>query len=69
MATGSIGERRLADVIGIVVMMARTATGETKEHMHEPSGRVRKGLAGVSAHARKISKEERGAVARKAAVA
>ena len=48
-------------------MVARIATGEIVEHTREPSGKVRSGLAGAKARAERMTKEERSAVARKAA--
>lgn len=48
-------------------MVGRIATGEIVEETREPSGRVRSGLAGAKARAENMSKEERSAVARKAA--
>ena len=59
--------QRSAGVIGTAVMAARIATGEINEHTREPSGKVRSGLAGARARAENMTKEERSAVARKAA--
>lgn len=67
MPKGPRGESRPADLIGAAVMVGRIATGEIEEHRCEPSGKVRSGLAGAKARAEKMSKEERSAVARKAA--
>lgn len=67
MPKGSRGESRPVDLIGAAVMVGRIATGEIKEHTREPSGKVRSGLAGAKARAENRSKEERSAVARKAA--
>ncbi len=67
MAKGPRGEKRPADVIGCAVHVARIATGDIEEHTREPSGKVRSGLAGAKARAERMSKEERSAVARKAA--
>lgn len=69
MATGPRGEKRPSDVIGGAIMVARIAVGEIEEHTREPSGKVRSGLAGAKARAENMTKEERSAVARKAAVA
>ena len=67
MPKGPRGESRPADLVGAAVMVARIATGEIEEHAREPSGKVRSGLAGAKARAENMSKEERSAVARKAA--
>lgn len=69
MPRGPRGVRRPADVIGAAVMVARIATGEVEEVTREPSGKVRSGKAGAQARADNLSKEERSAVARKAAAA
>ncbi len=69
MAIGPRGEGRPANVIGAAVMVARIATGEIEERMREPLGKVQSGLAGAKARAANVSKEERSAVARKAAAA
>ena len=69
MPKGPRGESRPADLVGAAVMVARIATGEIEEHTREPSGKVRSGLAGAKARAESMTKEERSAVARKAAVA
>lgn len=69
MATGPRGEKRPADLIGAAVVVGRIATGEIMEELRRPSGRVRSGMAGAKARAEKLSKEERSAVARKAAAA
>lgn len=67
MPKGPRGESRPADLVGAAVMVARIATGEIDEHTREPSGKVRSGLAGAKARAESMTKEERSAVARKAA--
>ncbi len=67
MAKGPRGENRPADVIGCAVQVARIATGEITEETRLPSGKVRSGLAGGKARAEKMTKEERSAVAHKAA--
>ncbi len=69
MATGPRGEKRPADVIGAAIMVGRIATGEIEEHTREPSGKVRSGVAGAKARTENMSKEDRSAVARKAAAA
>lgn len=69
MPTGPKGEKRPADVIGCAVQVARLSVGLETEELREPSGRVRSGHAGAKARAESMSKEERSAVAKKAAVA
>lgn len=63
------GEKRPADVIGCAVQVARLSVGLETEELREPSGRVRSGHAGAKARAESMSKEERSAVAKKAAMA
>jgi hypothetical protein len=67
MPKGPRGERRPADVIGCAVTVARLSVGDEVEALKAPSGRVRSGHAGAKARAESMSKEERVAVARKAA--
>lgn len=69
MPTGPRGEHRPADLIGTAIKVARLATGEITEELRTPSGRVRSGQAGAQARANNMSKEDRSAVARKAAAA
>jgi hypothetical protein len=69
MPTGPRGERRPADLIGAAVKVARIATGEIVEELRPSSGRVRSGQAGAKARAESMSKQDRVAVAQKAAAA
>ena len=69
MPNGPRGEKRPADVIGNAMMVARLSVGLEAEELKQPSGRVRSGHAGAKARAASMSKEERSAVARKAAAA
>lgn len=69
MARGPRAESHPADVIGAAIMVGRIAVGDIRERRHEPSGKVRSGLAGEHARADNMTSEERGAVARKAASA
>lgn len=69
MPKGPKGEKRPADVIGCAVQVARLSVGLETEELREPSGRVRSGHAGAKARAESMSKEERSAVAKKAAEA
>jgi hypothetical protein len=43
MPRGPQGQIRPADVIGAAIMVAKIATGEIKEKLKEPSGKVRSG--------------------------
>jgi hypothetical protein len=69
MPTGPRGEKRPADLIGAAVNVAKIATGEVVEELRTPSGRTRSGQAGAKARSENMSKEERIAVAKKAAAA
>jgi len=66
---GPQGQKRPADVIGNAVHVMRIATGEIEEGLATDwcSGRVRSGKAGGKARAEKLTKEERSAIAKKAA--
>jgi len=65
MAKGPQGQKRPADAIGAAVMVAKIATGEIEDN--KKSGRVRSGKAGAKARSAALTKEERSAVAKKAA--
>jgi hypothetical protein len=67
MPKGPQGQKRPADAIGCAVMVAKIATGELTEELKEPSGKARSGKAGAEARASKLTKEERSAIAKKAA--
>jgi hypothetical protein len=69
MPKGPHGQKRPADVVSAAVLIGRIATGEVEEIPAVRSGRVRSGLAGGAARAKAMTKEERQAVARKAASA
>ena len=69
MPRGPKGEKRLADVIGNAVHVMRIATGEVEEAAQPKSGRTRSGRAGAKARAKKLSADERRAIAKKAAAA
>lgn len=69
MPKGPQGQQRHADVVGNAVLVAKIATGEVKEELRQPSGKVRSGLAGAKARAENMTNEERVATARKAAAA
>jgi hypothetical protein len=67
MPRGPQGQRRPADAIGCAIVVGRIATGEITEVLKEPSGKVRSGVAGAKARAEKLTREERSAIAKKAA--
>ncbi len=69
MPAGSRSECRPADLIGCAIMTARLATGEITESIKSPSGKVRSGKAGATAHTKKLTKEHRSAIATAAAKA
>lgn len=69
MPKGPKGERRPADVIGAAVMIAKIATGEVVEKPQSKSGRERSGLAGAKARSDRLTKDQRSAIAKKAAAA
>jgi hypothetical protein len=54
-------------LVGAAIMVAKIATGEIIEELKPPSGKVRSGKAGAKARLEKLSKEERTAIAKKAA--
>jgi len=67
MRRGPNGERRSGDVAQVARRVFQIAIGEEKEEM--PSGRRRSGLAGAQARKASLTREERRAVAKKAAAA
>lgn len=67
MPKGPQGQKRPADTVGCAVMVAKIATGEITDELKPASGKVRSGQAGAKARAKKLSKEERTAIAKKAA--
>jgi hypothetical protein len=67
MPKGPQKQKRPADVIGCAITVARIATGELIEELQEPSGRVKSGQAGAKVRVSKLTKEERSAIAKKAA--
>lgn len=69
MPKGPKGEHRPADVVGAAVRVAKIATGEEADDKHEVSGRVRSGRAGGEARAKKLTGNERTAIAKRAAAA
>jgi len=60
---------RPADMIGAAIRVAKLSVGIEAEELAAPSGKVRSGIAGGKARAAKMSKEDRSAVAKKAAAA
>ena len=69
MPTGPQGQKRPADAIGLAVMVGKIATGEIKETLKKPSGKVRSGIAGAKARANNLTAEARTQIAKKAAAA
>lgn len=69
MTTGPNGQKRPADVIGSVVMIACIATGGIKDTVKAPSGKTRSGKAGAKARAETLRQEARTDIAKKAAAA
>lgn len=67
MPKGPQGQKRPADAIGCAVMVGKIASGEIAEELKQPSGKTRSGKAGAKARADALSKEERSAIAKKAA--
>lgn len=66
MPTGPQGEKRPADVIGAIVMVAKIATGETEDPKTKPR-RQRAAQAGGEARAQGLTKKVRTAIALNAA--
>jgi hypothetical protein len=68
MPKGPKGEKRPADVIGAAVMVMKIATGEIEETtVKSESAAAALGRKGGAARARRLSKERRSEIARKAA--
>ena len=70
MPVGPKGEKRPADVIGNAVTVARIATGEAEEALVDDGkdqAAVAMGRKGGKARASRLTKEQRAAIARKAA--
>lgn len=69
MPKGPRGQKRPADVIGAAVKVAKIATGEIEDETSPVPARAAGGKAGGKARARKLSAEQRSAIAKKAAKA
>ena len=73
MPKGPKGEKRPADAVGAAVMVAKIATGEVKDSTKTDDGKnmaaVELGRKGGRARAKKLTKEQRREIARKAAAA
>jgi hypothetical protein len=67
MPRGTSGERRPAYVIGCALTVARLSIGDMEEKLPQPSGKVRRGLAGAKERAENLTPEQRQEIARKAA--
>ena len=73
MPKGPKGEKRPADAIGAAITVAKIATGEIVETIEADDGKnkaaVELGRKGGRARARKLNKEQRSEIARRAAQA
>ncbi len=72
MPRGPKGEKRPADVVGAAVTVAKIATGEIEEDIDDDGkdkAAVELGRKGGQARAKKLSKERRAEIAKKAAAA
>ena len=69
MPKGPQGQQRPRDTVRCAMMVAKISTGEITEELRQPSGKIRSGHAGSMARAAKLTKEERIAIAKKAAQA
>lgn len=67
MPAGPRREKPPADMIAAGIMAVKRATGEITGELKGPSGKVRSGKAGAKARAKKLSPEERSAIAQKMA--
>jgi hypothetical protein len=67
MPRGPQGQKRPAETFAAAIMVAKIATGEIKEKLKEPSGKVRSGKAGAKARAEKLTPDKRSEIAKKAA--
>ncbi len=71
MPKGPKGEKRPADVIGNAITVAKIATGEIKEDTGADEGKDKAaqalGRKGGAARAKKLTKEQRSEIAKKAA--
>lgn len=72
MAKGPKGEKRPADAIGAAVMVAKIATGEIEDELTEDGKNKAAqalGRKGGQARAKKLSKEQKSQIAKRAALA
>ena len=69
MPIGHQGQKRLADLIGCAITVAKIATGEIEEILKPKSGRVRSGHAGSKARHESLTPNKRSNIAKKAAKA
>ncbi len=72
MPRGPKGEKRPADVVGAAVTVAKITTGEIEEDIDDDGkdkAAVELGRKGGQARAKKLSKERRAEIAKKAAAA
>ena len=69
MPRGPNGEKRPANVVGCAVTVMRIATGEEEESGHKQPSKRNGGKAGGKARAKKLTKDERKAIAQQGAAA
>ncbi|MCB1782524.1 MAG: RNA-binding protein [Alphaproteobacteria bacterium] len=67
MPIGPKGQKRPADTVGCAISVARIAVGEIEDTIKEPTGKKNSGKAGAKARAEALTKEQRSAIAKKAA--
>ncbi len=66
MPTGPQGQKRPRDTVQAAIMVGKLSTGELTEELHEPPAYTK---AGGRARAKSLTKAQRSAIARKAALA
>lgn len=69
MAKGPQRQYRPADVVGCAVLCAKIATGEAEDTLRPKSRRRNSGIVGAKARTKKLTKEDRVRIAKKAAMA
>lgn len=67
MPRGPRDERRPADTVAAIIVIAKIATRKIEEKPTEKSGRARSGHAGATVRAQELSAEGRSKIAKKAA--
>ena len=69
MPKGPQGQKRPGDVIGCAVTVAKIATGEIEETGYKQPNKAKGGRTGAKARAARLTREQRKAIAKKAAAA